>query len=116
MSQEFRRSRRRKAEQTIAVKDAMTGQTVGRIDNVSSTGLLLALTTGLNDDALYQLNFELPGADGRPIPLEVGTHLLWSIQHGAQGTHWAGLRFIALSQHQSQVLKQWVEAPGSQYG
>lgn len=115
MNQEFRRARRRKATETIRVQDAMTEEMIGRIGNMSTTGLSLVTAATLNDDALYQFRFELPGPDGRRIPLEVGVHLLWSIQHGPQGTCWAGLRFIALSEEHLQALQQWVDAPGSQY-
>ena len=41
MINEFRRARRRKAADTILVVDAMTERVVGRIGNLSETGMLL---------------------------------------------------------------------------
>ena len=61
MIQEFRRARRRKAADMIQVSDAMTGEMVGRIGNLSESGLLLIASSSLENDALYQLRFTLPG-------------------------------------------------------
>ena len=41
MIDEFRRARRRKVSDTIMVIDAMTDSVVGRIGNISETGMLL---------------------------------------------------------------------------
>jgi hypothetical protein len=114
MTQEFRRARRRKASDTIPVTDAMTERVIGRIGNLSQTGLLLIASEQLVDDALYQLQFALPHADG-PLAVEVGAHLLWMDHASARSQLWAGFRFIALGGEQAQRLRSWIEAPGSHY-
>src|SRR5690625_4554282 len=115
MTQEFRRARRRKAPDRIPVSDAMTGQVVGHIGNLSESGMLLMANQALGNDALYQFRFALPSADGPPAPVEIGVHLLWSDQASAPGQYWTGLRFIGLSDIQVRRLRAWVNAPGSQY-
>jgi len=114
MIQEFRRAKRRKASDTIPVTDVMTGRVIGRIGNLSQSGLLLIASEPLVDDALYQLHFDLPHDDG-PLPIEVGAHLLWTDPASARSQVWTGLRFLALGADQSRRLRSWIEAPGSHY-
>lgn len=115
MSQEFRRARRRKAHQPIAVTDAMTGEVIGQVGNLSESGMLLLASRPLVNDALYQFRFPLEAANGRAVPLEIGAHLLWSDEASAPGQHWIGFRFIGQDGLQRRQLRAWVNAPGSQY-
>ena len=60
MIRESRRADRRNVHESIAVLDTMTEQVVGRLGNISESGMLLGANTPLLDDALYQLRFEVP--------------------------------------------------------
>ncbi|NLG59394.1 MAG: PilZ domain-containing protein [Gammaproteobacteria bacterium] len=115
MSQEFRRTRRRKVHEPIPVTDAMTGQVIGKIGNLSESGMLLLASQPLANDALYQFRFPLEPGEGAGEPLEIGAHLLWSDDASAPGQHWIGFRFIGQSDAQLRRLRAWVNAPGSQY-
>lgn len=114
MIHEFRRARRRKAPDTILVTDTMTERVVGRIGNLSQTGLLLIASEALTDDALYQFRFVLPG-EGETITVDVGAHLLWLDTASAPGQSWAGFRFIAVPEAHAQRMRAWIDAPGSHY-
>lgn len=115
MSQEFRRARRRKAHEPVSVTDAMTGQVIGQVGNLSESGMLLLANQPLVNDALYQFRFPLQAAGGKSPELEIGAHLLWSDEASAPGQHWIGFRFIGQSEQQLRHLRAWVNAPGSQY-
>lgn len=115
MIDEFRRARRRKVSDTILVTDAMTDSVIGRIGNVSETGMLLIASAPLVEDALYQVRFHLHDPRGREIPLEVGAHLLWLDRASAPGQAWTGFRFIAIPTDQAQQLRSWIDAPGGQF-
>ncbi len=112
-SREHRRSPRRKVVDTILVSDTMTEEVVGRIGNLSDGGMLLMASTQLNDDALYQFRFRLPGLDG--AELEVGAHLLWCDRASTPGQFWAGFRFISMTDDDRDHLRDWVDAPGAAY-
>ena len=112
MIDEFRRARRRKVSDTILVTNAMTDTVVGRIGNLSETGMLLIADASLNDDALYQLRFTLRDPAGNESTLEFGAHQLWQEDAGAPGLHWIGLRFIAIPDDQAERLQHWIHAPG----
>lgn len=114
MSSEFRRRPRRNPAEPILVIDAMTGASVGRIGNLSETGMLLIATEPMTDDALYQFQFRLPGQDGTEGSYEVGAHLLWRDEQSAPGMAWTGFRFIAIPEAQAERLRAWIAATGPQ--
>jgi hypothetical protein len=114
MIHEFRRAKRRKAPDTILVTDTMTERVIGRIGNLSQTGMLLIASEPLTDDALYQVRFALPG-EGGDAPVHVGAHLLWLDSASAPGQAWAGFRFIAVPEAQARRMRAWIDAPGSHY-
>ncbi|MET4599689.1 PilZ domain-containing protein [Stenotrophomonas sp. 2694] len=113
-----RRAPRRQVSDLVPVTDQMRDSVVGRLGNVSETGMLMLASAALRDDALYQLRFPLPLADGRSEWIDVGVHMLWSEPAHAPGQSWAGFRFLTLSREHRQLLRRWIgedsdEAPVS---
>ena len=115
MINEFRRARRRKVSDTVLVTDGMTDSVVGRIGNLSETGMLMIASAPLTEDALYQFRFHLHDARGRESAFEVGAHLLWIDRASAPGQAWTGFRFIAIPPDQAEHLRHWIDAPGGQF-
>lgn len=113
MIKEFRRAKRREAPDTILVTDTMTERVIGRIGNLSQTGLLLLACEPLAADALYQVRFTLPGIDGDATAVNVGAHLLWVDGASAPGQAWAGFRFIAVPAAHAKRIRTWIESVGS---
>jgi Xaa-Pro dipeptidase len=64
MIDEFRRARRRKVADTVIVVDTMVDSVVGRLGNLSETGMLLMANMALTEDALYQFRFNLNDPQG----------------------------------------------------
>lgn len=115
MINEFRRAKRRKAADTILVTDLMSERVVGRIGNLSESGMLLLTSELLADDALYQFRFALPDARGRETSVEIGVHLLWTDSASAPGQAWAGFRVIAVDEPHLASVRAWIDAPGGHY-
>lgn len=109
MINETRRAPRRPVPELVLVQDRMTEATMGRLGNVSETGMLLIASVELNEDALYQVCFPLPDSSGRDVQIDVGMHLLWSEPANAPGQSWAGFRFLTLNHEHRELLRQWVE-------
>ena len=104
-----RRAQRRNATGIIVVSDVMTAQVIGRIGNVSETGMLLVASQRLREDALYQLQFTLPGSSStRQVEVDVGAHLLWTGAAHTPGQSLAGLRFLTISPAHLTALREWV--------
>ena len=107
---EYRRKHRRNPDRMIEVQDVMTEAVVGRIGNLSETGLLIQADQPLADDALYQFRFSLYDNSGHRHTLEVGAHQLWSEQSGPHEPRWIGFRFIDISPADAVRLAEWVQA------
>lgn len=111
---EYRRAKRRKVG-NIDVVDTMTSQVIGKLSNLSETGMLLILGESVVSDALFQLRFTLTTQEGNHRSVEVGAHELWSDEAAAPGQVWTGFRFIDLGAEDVSFIRDWVDAPGSQY-
>ncbi len=108
---EQRRATRKRALDPIEVTDALTGENLGHVGNLSRDGMMLIGRRQLNDDALYQVRFQLRDRSGKPHVLEAGVHEQWSEPAAISGQYWAGLRMIALSDADAAVLAEWLEEP-----
>ena len=115
MIDEFRRAKRRKVADTVIVVDTMVDAVVGRLGNLSETGMLLMANTAMQEDALYQFRFNLNDPQGREAPIEVGAHLLWQDAAHASGQRWSGFRFITVPDENMKQLREWIDAPGGAY-
>ena len=111
---EYRRAKRRKVGD-IDVIDTMTGQPVGKLSNLSETGMLMILGQPIISDALFQLRFTLTSENGSNRNVDVGAHELWSDDAAAPGQVWTGFRFIDVGPEDVAYIREWVDAPGSQY-
>ena len=111
---EYRRAKRRKVG-NIDVLDTMTGQLIGKLSNLSETGMLLILGEPITSDALFQLRFTLNDEAGKSRQVEIGAHELWSDEAAAPGQVWTGFRFIDVAPEDVAFIREWVDAPGSQY-
>ena len=112
---EFRRAKRRKVGYNVEIVDLMTEEVIGRLSNLSETGMLVIANQRLANDALYQFRFKLADGSGRERMVMVGAHELWSDQAAAPGQVWTGFRFIDISQDDIAFVRDWVDAPGSTY-
>ena len=111
MIRESRRADRRNVHETITVRDTMTEQVIGRLGNISESGMLLVASAPLLDDALYQLRFDIPDRNGRPVKIDVGAHLIWVGSANTPGQSWAGLRFLTISEEHLVTLRHWIGTP-----
>jgi hypothetical protein len=113
MNDESRRLKRRKADSTITVIDAMTGLRLGMVIDLSESGMMLSAEQAVCADALFQS--ELQFTKGPGLPIKVGLHELWSTTDDTSGAVLIGFRFIDISKDDRSRLGDWVAEPGSHY-
>jgi c-di-GMP-binding flagellar brake protein YcgR len=111
MNNDLRRAPRRNVHEPVMVVDTMFEQIIGRLGNVSESGMLLVANAPLVEDALYQLRFEIADHTGRVVAIDVGAHLIWLGSANTPGQSWAGLRFLTVEESQLAVLRQWIARP-----
>lgn len=104
-----RRSVRKRTREAILVTNAMTGNTLGRIGNLSVDGMMLITPAPIGEGCLYQVQIQLADEHGQPRRLEVGIQCLWSESARTERTYWAGCRIIDISPPDQAVLDAWVE-------
>ncbi|MEO8012258.1 MAG: PilZ domain-containing protein [Dokdonella sp.] len=105
---EHRRAPRKSAYVTIPVANAMSGESMGRIGNLSSSGMLLVCNRQIADNALFQLAFELVDSNGRPHLIEVGVLEQWCEAANLPGQFWTGFQFIDVSANDLVVIDSWL--------
>jgi hypothetical protein len=116
MTTEHRRSHRKRAHQAIQVNNAITGQQIGHVGNLSSDGMLLISNRQMPDDSLFQFSFHLPnGHTAHMHQLEVGVHEQWCETANVPGLFWTGFRIIDISPDDFDVLTGWVTSPAGQF-
>ncbi len=113
---EHRRSQRKRASQTITVTNSLNGEVIGTISNLSVDGLMLVGTRAFREDALYQVQFQLPGAEGAsPRGIEVGLHEQWQEPSRFGGQYFVGFRIIDVGPDDLHAMQAWINLPGSQF-
>lgn len=106
-----RRAERKRSSSNAVVTDVISGQTIGHLGNLSSTGMLLITAQAPRSEALYQISFSLPGhgrmlADSHPI--EIGIQEQWHEFAASSGQIWAGFRIIAITDTDAARLEGWL--------
>jgi len=109
MNDERRSAPRKPISAPIEVVDSMSGENIGRVGNLSRTGMMLICHRPLRDDALYQLKFRLPDRRGAQTDIETGVHTMWTELAATNGYQWSGLRIISISGSAAASLDHWLE-------
>ena len=104
-----RKAIRKRATQVMMVIDSFTGETVGRVGNLSDNGMMLIAQKEMPDEYFFQvqLTLQTPGAASQK--LEVGFQSMWCEQARAANTYWIGCKFIDISDEGLAGLKSWLE-------
>ncbi len=104
---ERRRATRKPIGDRLVVTDAMTGEEIGVIGNLSHDGLLLILKRPMPPDTLFQVAFHIPDGRGNDL-VEVGLHEQWTEKSDASGLIWAGFRIIDMAPEERERLIAFV--------
>ncbi|TPG11700.1 PilZ domain-containing protein [Rhodanobacter glycinis] len=106
-----RRAERKRASVNAIVTDAISGEPIGHLGNLSSTGMLLIIAQAPRSEAIYQVSMTLPGS-GRLLtqtqPIEVGIQEQWHEAAASSGQIWAGYRIVAITDADAARLDSWL--------
>lgn len=106
-----RRAERKRANASAIATNAITGQRIGLLGNLSSTGMMLILEEAPRHEALYQVSVALPSS-GRALlqsqPIEIGIQEQWQAPAASSDQIWAGFRIIAITDIDASRLEDWL--------
>ncbi len=106
-----RRAQRKRTPGNAIVTDMVSGEPIGHLGNLSSTGVLLITWQAPRSEALYQVSIALPTI-GRALmqsqPIELGIQEQWHEHAASAGQIWAGYRIIAISDVDAARLESWL--------
>lgn len=105
MSAEERRSPRIPVREHLPVTDLMTDAPIGRVGNISDSGLMLISEESLPEEALFQLR--VPLGEAGPL-LDLGAQAMWVEAARTPGSWWTGFRIIDISEADQQRLDRWL--------
>jgi hypothetical protein len=105
-----RRAVRKRVDFKAIVTDVISGQPMGQLGNLSSSGMLLIGPQAPRSEALYQVSLALPEAPGAAptAPIELGIQEQWHEQAASPGQVWSGFRIIAVSDPDAARLNSWL--------
>src|SRR5690349_17937046 len=105
---EQRRAPRKRPHHIVTVTDAITGQSLGHVGNLSSNGMLLISQRAPRGEAVYQVSLSLPALDGSMPTIEVGIQEQWHEPAATPGQIWSGFRIIAIGSNDAAQLERWL--------
>lgn len=106
-----RRAERKRTSINAIVTDAISGEPIGHLGNLSSTGMLLIIAQAPRSEAIYQVSMSLPGS-GRLLTqsqsIEIGIQEQWHEAAASSGQIWAGYRIVAITDADVARLDSWL--------
>lgn len=110
-----RREYRREFRTPLNVRDEKTGTLVGRMTNLSSSGMMLLTDVPIPDGARLAVVIELPPTPCASRRLDVRMRCRWC--NRAVGGQWfeAGFRFAEMSFRQKLLLETFLKGESPQY-
>ena len=106
---EHRRAPRKRPNYSVTVTDAITGQPLGHLGNISSNGMLLISQHTPRTEAVYQVSLPLPTLDGGKPIIEVGIQEQWHEPAATPGQIWSGYRIVAIGNDDAAHLERWLQ-------
>ncbi|MCW8807075.1 MAG: PilZ domain-containing protein [Rhodanobacter sp.] len=107
-----RRAERKRATFSAVVTNVITGQPMGHVGNLSTTGMMLISSQAPRGEALYQVSMNLP-SNSRLLtesqPIEIGIQEQWHDPARNPGQIWAGYRIVAISDADLSRLDAWLK-------
>jgi len=106
---ESRRAKRVPVKPPIAAENAISGEKLGLVGNISSSGLMLICPRALRDNAIYQIRLSMPENNGiQAFTLDIGIHEQWTQPAPDSNNYWSGTRIIDISPKAETQLLEWL--------
>lgn len=108
--QEQRRLPRKRATNSITVRDLNTDRPLGRIVNLTSEGIMLIGPVPVESNLVFQLELNLPMPHLGRSSLQLGAESLWCSDASEPDNYWAGFRIIDISLGTVELIESLVDS------
>jgi hypothetical protein len=102
------RAERKRAPEVIIVINALTGESLGRIGNMSDGGVMIITNRPIAEGSVIQIQFLLRDSARVPQRVEAGIQCLWNEKAQSDRSYWNGCRFVALGEVEEGVIAAWL--------
>ena len=103
-----RRSAREAPGAVVTVADALTGERMGQVGDLSAEGLMLITQYHIEPGALFQMEFKLADLGEQEHNFNVGALCLWCSAAQTHSTFWAGFEIMDISEQDAATLRDMV--------
>jgi hypothetical protein len=91
-------------KKSFEVFDVSTGQLIGYLMNLSSTGMMVQTKDAINDGATYELRVDLPKEVNGSNQLLVSVRSIWSKRDGSPNSYNNGFEILGACPYVSDVI------------
>lgn len=92
----------------LVARDALSGNLIGSVANLSERGMMLNASTALEPEGVLQLQLSR-ASDPDRIILELALRVSWIADAKTPGNLWAGGKIIAMGDAQAKTLRSLLE-------
>lgn len=114
MSEHHRKLERQELNTSILIHNAMTGELVGELVNLTVEGLMIMSDHEMSSNSIFQFRLDIPDLPGTRGNIEIGVDCLWSRPAENFNRHWSGYQIIDASAEALQTIDALINAYSDQ--
>lgn len=84
--------------------DQMVGMSLGKLVNLSTSGLMIVTAQPVETDSLYQVECVSHGPNGQVTRFSAGVVVLWVKEASSRDTRWVGMQIIDIGTEERKSL------------
>ena len=118
----LRAHQRRELSAPLPVIDALTGESMGALINVTVEGLMLMCNQEIDSQQIYQIRLCLPNAAGEidttcstddtDLHINVSVDCLWCRGEESHQRYWAGFQIVDATQRATKLIEKLIRDHG----
>ena len=108
--QDQRQTVRKDLPDIIDAANAVTGEIMGQIANLSESGFMLIANRPMAENSLYQISFSVGLPGDAMFEFSVGAQVLWCSPAKVADSYWAGFQIVDISDNDYEALEALVKA------
>lgn len=101
-----RQSMRKDLPVVIDATNAITGEIMGQIANISVEGLMMITTQAVAEGSISQMSFSISLPGDAMFDFSIGVEALWCAEAKVSNSFWVGYQIVDISDRDEQALQE----------